>query len=82
LCELVEEDLYKGEIKPKRLLCTHCNLSVGDFSADAVLEGHEPILCNVLLRDQIRRLKTDKIIEWLSGFGSDFAGAITKLSQG
>jgi hypothetical protein len=79
LSELAVEDLYKGEVKPNRLLCTHCNFSVGDFSKDSVLEGYEPILCNVLLRDQIRRLKNEEIIEWLSGFGSDFAGAIAKL---
>ena len=80
LCELDEEDLLdNGVIRAIRLHCTHCDFSVGDFSKGAVLQPYQPILCNVLLHDQIQDLKKEDIIAFLSGFGSDAANAIRKL---
>jgi hypothetical protein len=83
LCELDEEDLFdNGVIRPNRLQCTHCDFSIGDFSKSAALQAYQPILCNVLLRDQIQNIKKADIITFLSGFGSDAANAIRKLRAG
>jgi hypothetical protein len=80
LCELDEEYLFDdGIISPKRLLCSHCDFSVGDFSKEAVLQAYEPILCKILLQKQIQNMKKEEIISFLSEFGSDGASAIAKL---
>ena len=80
LCELDAGSLYEGKIRPIRLLCTHCDFSVGSFSKDARLEGYEPILCGILLQAQIEKLNRQEIINFLQGFGSDFSEAIARLT--
>lgn len=79
LCELDEDGLCEGKIRPIRLLCTHCDFSVGEFSKGSVLRGYERILCDVLLHNQIEGLRKEDIIDWLTGFGGDFAQAIATL---
>jgi transcription elongation factor Elf1 len=79
LCELDADDLEQGKFQPVRLQCTHCDFSVGRFSEE--LEGYEPVLCSILLEQQLRDLRKEDVIEWLEGFGKDFAHAVMLLRK-